>query len=159
MQRKNKSGFTLIELLVVVLIIGILSAIALPQYSMAVEKSRATEALALMNAVAGSAERYRFQKEAWPTSLSQLDIEVPTIASKTSGLYGGKNFQIEIFPAGDVFEVVATRRVKNDSYVLTTYMQDLSENETITRLRKCTSTTDKGTAYCDAITNGHNNDF
>ena len=52
-------GFTLIELLVVVLIIGILSAVALPQYTKAVEKSRAAEALQILRYMHQQKEIYK----------------------------------------------------------------------------------------------------
>ena len=54
----NKKGFTLIELLVVVLIIGILSAVALPQYQKTVLKSRTAEAWTNLNAIRKAVEVY-----------------------------------------------------------------------------------------------------
>lgn len=72
-----KEGFTLIELLVVVLIIGILAAIALPQYEIAVEKSRAAEPLAVLKNLREAQELYYMANGTYATDLAELDITVP----------------------------------------------------------------------------------
>lgn len=46
----NKKGFTMMELLVVVVIIGVLSSLALPQYMRTLERARATEAMTALKA-------------------------------------------------------------------------------------------------------------
>ena len=46
--RNRHAGFTLVEVMIVVVIIGILAAIALPQYSDYVRRARVTEALGLL---------------------------------------------------------------------------------------------------------------
>ena len=54
---KNRTGFTLIEMLTVVLIVGILAAVAVPQYRRAIQKAQATEAVAMLRVIHDSAER------------------------------------------------------------------------------------------------------
>ena len=73
----NKQAFTLIELLVVVLIIGILAAVALPQYQKAVEKSRAAQAITLLKSVFQAAKAYELANGNWPVSFEELSVDIP----------------------------------------------------------------------------------
>ena len=85
---KNVKGFTLLELLVVIVIIGILAAIALPQYRKAVGKAELAQVISATKAVQNAQERYYLVNGKYATSFNSLDIELKS--NITCGLSSGQ---------------------------------------------------------------------
>ena len=73
----KKKGFTLIEMLVVVLIIGILAAIAFPQYQLAVLKSRYTQLMVMGDALRKAQDAYYLVHGKYALKINDLDITIP----------------------------------------------------------------------------------
>ena len=80
----SKAAFTLIELLVVVLIIGILAAVAVPQYTKAVEKSRTREAVLTL----------RNMQQAWKLCVLQYGADSEECAMGENGLFSHMDIEV-----------------------------------------------------------------
>ena len=123
MLSKIKRGFTLIELLVVVLIIAILAAVALPQYQKAVEKSRATHALALLRTAYEQAAFYYMQHGTYPNTFDEMDLDIPWPVATSASLRWANlghekqtlsdgTWSLQIYHAGDGSLIVFIGLVK-----------------------------------------------
>ncbi|MDD7578995.1 MAG: pilin [Elusimicrobia bacterium] len=94
----TQKGFTLIELLVVVLIIGILSAVALPQYQKAVTKARFTEAITNLKTIAEADKVCQLgggTDEFGRCSITDLDITIP--GTETNKYCGSPSIETKDF--------------------------------------------------------------
>ncbi len=146
----NTKAFTLIELLVVVLIIGILAAVALPQYRLAVEKTRVVQLRVRADALNKAAQTYQLASGEWPTDVRELDIDITTANGTYQKLDDTNSEHIGIIysdgtrcgtwksPAGNKTILCA------DEHVSVLIYPGMSE------IYRCYGTTDLGTKICNS---------
>jgi len=98
----NQQGFTLIELMIVIAIIGILAAIAIPQFSAYRQRSYNSAAQSDLKNATTAQEAYFVDKQTYATGHAQLE-------GTTYGLYLSQNVTLSVV-AGDI-----------DSYTMEAY--------------------------------------
>ncbi|WP_424244736.1 prepilin-type N-terminal cleavage/methylation domain-containing protein [Elusimicrobium posterum] len=143
----KKQGFTLIELLVVVLIIGILAAIALPQYTKAVEKSRATQGILAAKAVGDAIQRYYLENSNYPPSKAGGVLAEDFFDNLDIDYVMPKDFTFEWHRASEAkntnFMVIRTDKSYEINYYVTT--DQFGAHMT------CASYNDKGVQVCKTL--------
>ncbi len=113
----RSGGFTLIELLVVVLIIGILAAVALPQYQKAVEKSKAAQAFAMIRTVAAAQEAYHLANGTYAKTFDELAVDIPWTgttrwiagSSPWQGALSNQDWSIQLYYEGNGYGISVGR--------------------------------------------------
>ena len=130
MNKKFSKGFTLIEILAVVLIIGILSAIALPKYTAAADKAKIAKYETMVKSIADAIKRLDLVRDKWNYTFAELDIELPDIKNTISISEGPSKGEIALFDWGYCYIVEASENWNDEDlfcggYDLVGYLQTI----------------------------------
>ena len=124
----NNRAFTLIELLVVVLIIGILAAIAVPQYQKAVLKTRLHTGIPMVVSLYQAQQSYFLANGEYAKDIDDLEISVPADENCTKdeeGLKSRYNCSFGIVGIGTTGDSIMYQDINNE-IIYTIYLKDAS---------------------------------
>jgi len=128
-------GFTLLELIIVVIVIGILAAIALPNYGKSIERARIAEAVTILKAIHGAQMRYVLENDVYSQLVANLDMKITDSANQW--IYG-KYFNFNIYsnaanPVNSNYNEILARadRISSKNYFKQIYYIYINETGAI----------------------------
>lgn len=154
-----QKAFTLIELLVVVLIIGILSAVALPQYQVAVEKSRVSTLLPMLKTIHDAEKVYLLTNNTYSANIDELGIDIPgkNIESQgtSSAYYSAPNGLIFYLDKTSKYVSGGTHLIQIDLYENgNMYCFAKADSSVAERICKSLGVSNFGSGFCGLIVVG-----
>jgi len=102
MRNRAKRGFTLVEILIVVVILGILAAIVIPQFSDASTESKVSSCLSTLQSLRSQIALYKIQHNDTPPALATYEAMMTTYSDSAGTTYATKALALAA-PAGEAF--------------------------------------------------------